>query len=261
MADTSHLTEYAPLLRHREEMRGAVLKQRKRLMIVAVVVVLVTVTGYWLTPPLGIMLAGIGAMVLFFTAMTGGSSVPPDLLTGIEGEVRALETLEKLPDSQVLFNQVYVPDPSLPNGRRELDFVVVGPAGVTVVEVKNTPGLIYVKPEEKQWPVGRRAGCGGRPGWNAVDNPVSQVTAQVRALENWLLKQGITARANAVICFARPDVVIENADASPVPVTTVENLLAQVKTGGQPANHDPAPTIRALRSLKGGRQPHSAAAA
>lgn len=249
MADTSHLTEYAPLIRHRREMQAASQNRRKRLAITAAVVVTLATTGYWLSPPLGIMLAGIGAMALFFTSITGGSSVPSDVMTGVEGEARVLGILERLPDDHVLFNQVQVPDPSLPNGRRELDFVVVAPAGVFVVEVKNTPGLIYVDPDNRQWQVARRAGCGSRPGWNAMDNPIGQVKAQTSALEQWLLRQGAAVRARPVVCFARPGVMLENTTTSPVTIATADDLLDTLDGGRNGAGHDRTAVTRALRSL------------
>lgn len=228
MANLSHLREYAALLRHQKDMH-TLSRQRKRRIVVGLTVVLgLTGAGYWITPPLGVMLAGIGAMALFFTAITGGSSVPHHVMTGVEGEARALETLSGLPDDHVLFNQVYIPDPAIPNGRRELDFVVVGPDAITVVEVKNTPGLIHVDPDSKQWQVVKRAGCGSRPGWNAIDNPIMQVRAQTRALERWLLEHGVAARPQPMVCFARPDAGVVDPDRADIPVVTTTELNDQL---------------------------------
>ncbi len=240
MADCQYLTEYAALAHHRREMEMLKRRQRQRLGLGILVVGAVTVGGYLVMPPLGLMLAGIGAMALFFAAITGGSSVPAHVLSGVEGEVRTLKALKALPDDHVLFNQVMIPDPRLPNGERELDFIVVTPAGISIIEVKNTPGIIYVDPDKKRWQTARRAGCGSRPGWNALDNPVRQITAQAEALDRWLLSHGLTVNIQPVVCFANPGVIIENSDRSGIPVTVPEMLSQTI-----PANR------RTTQSLSG----------
>jgi hypothetical protein len=228
MADMSHVSEYAPLQQHREEMRRAASHRRRRLALTITAVGAVSATGFWISLPLGLMLAGIGAMVLFFSAITGGSSVPHHVMAGVEGEARVLDTLGQLPDDHVIFNQVNIPDPELPNGRRELDFIVVGPAAVTIVEAKNTPGLIHVDPGSRQWRVVKRTGCGSCPGWNAIDNPLAQVRAQVKAVERWLLTHGIVTGTQGMVCFARPDAAIAEPERADLPVVTTSELIEHV---------------------------------
>ncbi len=230
MADMSHVTEYAPLRQHREEMRRAASRRRRRLALIVVVVGAISTAGYWISPPLGVMLIGIGAMVLFFSAITGGSSVPHHVMAGVEGEARVLETLGQLSDDHIIFNQVHIPDPELPNGRRELDFVVVGPSAVTIVEAKNTAGHIHVDPDSRQWRVVKRSGCGSKPGWNAIDNPLRQVRAQARALERWLLTHGLALSAQGMVCFARSDATVIEPDKADLPVVTTGELIEHVKT-------------------------------
>ena len=250
MADTSHIREYAPLTRHREEMQLASRRRRWRLIFGAALVTALSAGGYWITPPLGVMLIGVGAMGLFFTAITGGSSVPHHVMAGVEGEVRALETLAKLPGDHIIFNQVHIPDPAIPNGRRELDFVVVGPRAVTVVEVKNTPGLIHVDPAGKQWQVVKRAGCGSRPGWNAIDNPLIQVKAQIRALERWLLEHGIGARPQGMVCFARFDAGVVDPERSDIPVVTTTELIEHLTTTSRQSDLAASDRPRILELLR-----------
>jgi len=234
MATTQYLREYPALVRHQTEMRQAARSRLLRLCLGGTLAVAVSVAGYLVMPPLGLMLAGLAAMILFFATITGGSSVPSDVLTGIEGEVKCLRELQRLPEDYVLFNQLQVPDPSLPNGRRELDFVAIGPGGLTVVEVKNISGMIYVDPEQRHWRVARR-GCGSSPNWNSMDSPLRQVGAQVDALERWLLTHGIHAPIRPMVCFARSDVILQNVDSSSVPVLVPEQLVEEIKTAKTPA--------------------------
>ncbi len=251
MADTTYVSEYPALTRHRNDMASATRQRRLRLAITGTVVAVAVAFGFWVMAPLGIMLAGIGAMALFFAAITGGSSVPADVLTGVEGEVRALKELETLPDDYQLFNQVRVPDNWLPNGERELDFIVVGPGGVVVVEVKNTPGRVYVDPDKRQWQVATRAGCGSRPGWHPMDSPVKQLRAQIEALERWLLSHGINTRVGGLVCFARTEVALENADKSDIPVVVAHELAERV-AGLSPAGRLDGQQRQAAVKLLGG---------
>ena len=228
MADQRFIRQYAALERHRSEMRAAVLQRRRRLAMVLAGGMLATAIAYWILPPLSLLVAAVAILASFFAGMTGSSSVPADQLSGAEGEEKVLRTLATLPDDYTLFNQFRIPDPSLPNGFRELDFLIVAPAGLFVVEVKNTGGLLYVRPQESRWPIAHKAGCGGRPGWNALLNPIHQVQAQVAALDRWLLSNSQTARIYPILCFARSDVALQDRDSAPFPVVTVPELTEQL---------------------------------
>ncbi len=210
-------------------MRQAARSRALRLGLGGALAIALSVGGYLITPPLGMMMAGISAMFLFFGTITGGSSVPSDVLTGIEGEVKCLRELQRLPEEFVLFNQVQIPDPWLPNGRRELDFVVIGPDGLIIVEVKNIGGMIYIDPDQGHWRVARR-GCGSSPNWHSMDSPLRQVSAQVNAVERWLLAQGIHAPVRSMICFARSDVILQNTNSSSVPVLVPEQLVDRIQS-------------------------------
>lgn len=252
MADTRFIQDYPALVRHREQMADAGRARRRRLILGGAVIAVLVGASWTVSPPLAFMLAGIGAGVLFFAAMPQPSSVSSDELSGIEGEVRVLGKLRGLPDDTAIFNRLRIPDRQLPNGSRELDFVLVDDSGVTIVEVKNTPGLIYVDPDKRQWPLTRRAGCGSRPSWNALDNPIPQVRAQASALERWLLERGVAASPRPVVCFGHFEVGIENPDASPVPVVTAETLIDHLEGGrtDRPgAHHDRERLVGLLSGL------------
>ncbi len=233
MADTRFVVEYPPLKRHRQELlEQRRLRRRRLLAVVPASLFIVAAAAIW-SLPLAVMLAGIAAVVVFFTALPGSSSVDAGHLAGVEGEAAVLERLKNLPDDYVVLNRVDLPDETLTNGRRELDFIVAGPTGLWVIEVKNTPGHVRVEPDQKHWPLARRAGCGSRPSWNAMLNPVPQARAQVAALERWLLKNGLEPRTRAAIVMAHPEVAIENARAAEVPVLVRDEVADYVQ--GAPA--------------------------
>lgn len=251
MADCRFITEYPPLVRHRRELRDAGRARRRRLLVAMPVLAGLVFGAFTLSAPFGLFVAAVGAGVLFFLGLPGGSSVDAGALAGIEGEVAVLERLKQLPDEFLLLNRVKLPDGQLPNGWRELDFVVAGPTGVWIVEVKNTPGYIYVQPHERHWPLARRGGCGSRPNWNAVENPIPQARAQVDSLERWLLQQGIAVDPRPVICLSHSEVAVENATESPVPVLARDQLVGRLQEA--PACALPAGLVDTLLQLHPGR--------
>lgn len=259
MADTRFVRPYQVLQQHRAEMDAAVRARRRRIGLVAALGLGATLLAYWAMPPLAFPTAGIAALVLFFSSITGTSSVPSDQMTGAEGEYRVLQELRKLPDDHVVFNQVQVPDARLPNGRRELDFVVVGPTAVHVIEVKNAGGLIYVRPDQRQWPLAHKAGCGGRPGWNAIDNPIGQVRAQVDALDRWLLLNGRTAPIRPLLCFARSEVALEGRDQAGLPILTTGEVVEFLRDGAGRARFAGGPAVIELLARNAHQPARSAA--
>jgi hypothetical protein len=251
MADLRFIRPYAALDQHRSEMQQAIRRRRNRVAVAVVAGIALSAVSYWVAPPLAILSAAGAVLVVFFSAITGGSSVPASALTGAEGEERVLRELARLPDDHAVFNQVHIPDSTVAAGRREIDFLVVAPSGVHCIEVKNTPGLIYVRPEEKEWPLAHKAGCGGRPGWNVIANPLTQVAAQTEALNRWLLQHSMTCRINPILVFARSEVGLHDRDLAAVPVLTAGEL-ADHFAGLEPlATLDRSRVILALASASG----------
>ena len=251
MADTRFIRPYAALEKHQTEMQRALRQRRARVMLAVLGGTTVTGVAYWLFPPLAMLVAGVSALVIFFSSLTSGSSVAASEMAGVEGEVRTLQFLQKLSDDHVLFNQVQIPDDRLANRRRELDFVVIGPSGLHVIEVKNTPGLIYVRPEEQRWPLAHKAGCGGRPGWNAIDNPLRQVHAQAEALSRLLLQHSLATPIQPIVCFARPEVGLRDRDQAAIPVLTAAELPDHLHATGKRSIPDRSKVMRLLAQTTG----------
>jgi len=204
MADCRFITDYPALVRHRAELKAAARARWTRLAIALPLLSFLAYGAFSLSPQFGLFVAAVGAGVLFFLW---------------------------LPGDFLVFNRVRLPDGQLPNGWRELDFIVAGPTGLWIVEVKNTPGHVYVQPDERHWPLARRGGCGGRPNWNAVENPIPQARAQVDSLRRWLLQHGIAADPKPLICLSHSEVAVDNAGASPVPVVVRDQLADRIESG------------------------------
>ncbi len=254
VADDSYIVEYGPLLRHRRELADQNRARLRRLLIaVPMSLVLIALAASY-SPPLAMLLGVVSALFLFFIALPGASSVDPGALAGVEGEVAVLKQLRKLPDTFLLLNRVRLPDALLPNGERELDFVVVGPTGLWIIEVKNTPGVIHVQPDQAHWPLVRRAGCGSSPSWNAVQNPLPQVQAQVDALARWFLVHGLFVQPRAAVVFAHAETALESPERSAIPVNLRDGIVATLLSA------DPVPipeSVRAALPRLRGRQMRS----
>lgn len=208
---------------------------------------IVVVSAFAVSVPLGMLMAVITTGVLFFLGMPGSSSVEAGELSGIEGEVAVLQALKTLPDDYLVFNRVKLPDETLTNGWRELDFIVAGPTGLWVIEVKNTPGHIQVQPDERHWPLARR-GCGSAPNWNAMRNPIPQAQAQVDALQRWLLRHGLNQQARPMVVLAHPETALTGASESDVPVL-LRDQVADTLREARPVNLSKG-TRRALERLR-----------
>lgn len=150
------------------------------------------------------------------------------LLKGAIGEDRALGTPHPLPgalvdlsDEYVVFNQVGIPNR---NGRPyEADFVVVGPNGIFVIEVKYYRGLIQGRQNGSAW---TRYQPGSRKG-APISNPVTQVRRSMRALAAYLVEQGSRAWLEPIVVFTHPLSRI-SIDSDSVPVLALHELAAHV---------------------------------
>ena len=111
---------------------------------IAVGMIVFAVVSLTVSPILGLMagvVVAVGAKANF--KQWGNWSA------GKEGEVAVTEALRFLPNEYVLLN-----DLMLPNGRGNVDHLVIGPNGIFVIETKNYSG--YVKCWGDQWYVNRR---------------------------------------------------------------------------------------------------------
>lgn len=233
MADLDLIRPYPALERHRRELHAAARKRQRGLFLGGPLLILLVGALFTISPPGALLVAAVSVMLGFFVLLPGGSSVDPGELAGVEGEHATLQRLRALPDDFRVINRVRLPDPRLPNGERELDFLVIGPTGLWVIEVKNTPGLIQVVPGARHWPLARRAGCSSCPSWNAMDNPEFQVRDQLDAVRQFLLLNGIAVEPRGVICLAHPEVAVRDGASLGLPVLVPDQLVSHI-TGRAP---------------------------
>lgn len=149
---------------------------------------------------IGLVLVGIVGLCVMFS--TGTDTIIAE--AGAEGEESALKTLSELDDSYTIFNQVRIPCPKSKTGYREADFIICGPNGIFIVEVKNNKGTIVGTEADLKWEV-RKIGQRGTPYSDYMRNPIRQVTSQIFPLKEYLASRGINAWINGVVLFTNPE--------------------------------------------------------
>ncbi|MDD5111386.1 MAG: nuclease-related domain-containing protein [Candidatus Altiarchaeota archaeon] len=100
--------------------------------------------------------------------------------SGPRGERRVLEDLMRLSDDYFLARNVVIA-PS----RGDIDYIVIGPTGVFVVETKNVGGVVSC--DGDTWSR-HKVGRGGRIYRLGVGNPSRQVNRSAKNLKDFLLK-------------------------------------------------------------------------
>jgi len=136
---------------------------------------------------------------------------------GAEGEDVTLEMLSSLPDSYTVLNQVLVPNKASRTGHTEIDFLVIGPNGIFVIEVKNNNGRIVGSEEEREW-VAHKVGRKGTPYTAPMKNPIKQLKNQIWALRNFSNERGHRAWIEGLIFFSNPKSSIELKAAPSLPI-------------------------------------------
>jgi len=197
-------------------------REKGIIILLASLVFLVVIGGCGL-PEVGIIgsvLTGIVGLCVMFG--TGTDTIIAE--AGAGGEESALKTLSELDDSYTIFNQVRIPCKESKTGYREADFVVCGPNGIFVVEVKNNKGIIVGTEADPRWEV-RKVGGGGTPYSDYMRNPIKQVRSQIFPLKEYLVSKGINdVWIYGVVLFTNPESALKLHISGRVPVLRPDSI-------------------------------------
>ena len=140
---------------------------------------------------------------------------------GAEGEESVIRVLQNLDSSFKVVNDVVIP-----GDRQNIDHIVVGSAGIFVIETKNYNGNIRCyKDDWTRKKVGRR----GTVYSAYVGNPSKQAKRNAIILRNWLQSENIdVGYIVAVVVFTNEDVKL-NLIRPTVRVVRINNLLGVFK--------------------------------
>jgi hypothetical protein len=123
--------------------------QIRKYMAAALVCFAVAVVGILATRYTNLPLVGLIATALAITAFKKNFRRWSNWFVGKRGELAVTEALKSLPGDYILLN-----DLTLPDGRGNVDHLVIGPNGLFVIETKNYSG--YVKCFRDTWYVNGR---------------------------------------------------------------------------------------------------------
>lgn len=133
-----------------------------------------------------------------------------------------------------------VPNKGSRTGNTEVDFVVVGPNGVFIIEVKNNNSQIVGSEEELEWVV-HKVGRKGTPYTASMRNPVKQVKSQICALNNFTKERGYKVWIEGVVFFSNPNSSLAFKGKPSVPILQYSGLTDYIlshKPKYAPANLD-----------------------
>lgn len=169
----------------------------------------------FLCSSLNIFLSYLFGIVAFFRLLSLGSpnAKVQTIASGIEGEEFAIITLKKLTDDYTVICDINV---EVDGSKSQLDFVVVGPTGIFITEVKHWKGSIHGNEEDKEWrqdKVGRKGGEYS----NHYYNPTKQVSTHVYRLAKFLKNNGIHQWVKGIVFFSHPGVEL-NIKTDKIPI-------------------------------------------
>ena len=192
----------------------------------------VRITLYVLPLVLG-LIAILGIIVLLTGYdYTGSESDEEQIIrAGLEGEQSALRLMKKLGNDCHVYTNLRIP---YDGGESETDLIVVSPAGVTVIEVKNYKGTITGDASDDSL-----TQIKGRQGDSkTVQNPIRQVGTHVYRLAGYLRSKGIRTYVRNCVLFVNENAVVDLQDRQgaldkcPVfTVTTIKALYTYVSAG------------------------------
>jgi hypothetical protein len=184
----------------------------------------------WWAPIL--LVSVVPLYVLSTTTLLGGLLDPVALRRGIDGEERVAEILAELePNGYRAIHDLDI-------GRGNADHVLVGPAGVFVIETKDWGGRFY--------PVRGRLMFNKR----AANEVVGQVRAAAVAVTRRLERAGIDARVQPLIVSTRARVHRSPLRIGAVTAVEADGLPSFVRA--RPGSMDSDAVARAMAAILGG---------
>ncbi len=138
---------------------------------------------------------------------------------GLVGERATVEFIRKLPREYYAVQNVKV---AYGGKSSELDMVVVGPAGVFVIETKYLKGVVVGSYASDHWLLQKHDSYS-----RTFYNPIKQVNTHVYRLANFLRKEGVNVWVDGMVCFSHPETVLRlKGKPLGVPVYSVRNCGA-----------------------------------
>lgn len=169
-------------------------------------------------------------------------------ISGAEGEERTLGIpkhqpgcLTELPNQYIIFNQLMI---RYNRAIRELDYLVLGPKGIFVLEVKNNQGVIEGNDTDELWLQYK-----DHNKFNPIQirNPVKQVQSTANVFQRTLAAHDIHVDLLPVVVYSHPNCTLIHQDNS-IPVLRLSELSNHILTSPTRSKPDDIQKIYACLS-------------
>ena len=176
------------------------------------------------------LIAAVPAIIIIWLAIKP-RALDPQTQHGLNAENKTLQSLMKLPNEFILFNNLDIPC-ERSGKNHETDMIVLGKNSVFVVEIKGNVGQIFCQENESDWKVTKTT-FRGTEYEKTLRNPIIQAKSRVNDLLKFFKTHGSSPWVQGVVYFAddRAELYELNTLSGKVPVLKNEaDLLKFIST-------------------------------
>ena len=140
-------------------------------------------------------------------------------LYGIIGEYKVYKQLKVIKKmGYKLFQNVHLKNNDI---KAQLDFIIVGPTGMFIVEVKNQRGIIIGNGESKYLTKIKKSKSGNEYK-KKIYNPIKQINTHIYKLSKILRNSGVNLWIDGIVLFSNKDSIVK-IDSDSVLIIQSEN--------------------------------------
>ena len=165
------------------------------------------------------LICAAAAVLCFVIYHTRSGKRPGNIeIAGEKSENAAAAVLARLPEEYTVLRNTTV---HFGDGESEIDNIIVGPAGVFIVETKGQKGLIDADYDAKDWSRVKTDRYGiEHP--DSFYSPVKQVGTHTYRLANYLRDNKIFTHVQAIVYFSNPEAEIHLHGTGETPIFTYD---------------------------------------
>lgn len=187
----------AEIIKHSNHLRLDIKKAYLKLSTACLVII---GSAFLLEQTLYISSIAIGLMVIWIMLILNNIEI---LRFGLEGEKEVLDLLAKLPRQYKVLSDVHLVDGTKSS---QIDFVIIGPNGLFIMESKHIKGIINGK-EDDNYLQKIKIGKSGDKYYKRMYNPIKQISGHKIGMDVFLRKNDFRYKAFPILYFSNDTVV------------------------------------------------------
>lgn len=162
---------------------------------IAGAIVIIAVCLIFLQETMYLSFIPIGMFIVYINAVWNNVSI---LKFGLEGEKEVFDLLKNLPKKYKVLSDVHIVD-----GKKssQIDFVIIGPNGLFIMESKHIKGVITGN-EEDTYLKKTKYGRSGEKYVKTMYNPIRQISGHKKGIEIFMKKHNIYHKAIPILYFS-----------------------------------------------------------